>query len=775
MFKFRGVFSKHNSLRVSNNLRLQVAAILTVLFCLLVTVAIALRLEYFNRDLDQNAESTSLILGTALNNQLNQLFTENKATEVNRVLTQYTGLYGLENIFVCDTHFTIKHSNNFEHLGENCLRFIKDPKNATYFEKFDSVDRLSKMDSKNLQFLTSMPLKLKKTEYPEAFVFLDFNLRPMAQKNQRSLLIDTLVLSFYYMSTIYIIWLFFQKKISERLLNLINKTKIFAEDWQTQDSFQNDNSDDEIGQLYKAFEEMAQKIRLLITAVDTHQDNFVITDCNGYIQYANRAVAQTMEYSAEEMIGKKASLFKSGLQTKDFYDELWHVIKSGKVWQSRIYNKSKHGNIIPFSVVICPIFNANNEIKSFVSIQRNITRDLMTEKALLDTQNQAILANKAKSDFLASISHEMRSPLVAIIGASEILNDNIEDPKLLNWVNILTTSCKSLLELINNVLDWSKVESGHFELERRPFTLNTIITELQSICGFLSTKNESCFLIHSEIEENEIFIGDAVRLKQILLNLLNNAIKFTNKGCIELIIKKNTDPHHRGNLFFMVKDNGIGMSPAKLAKLFSPYFQGANSQINQLGTGLGLCITKKLVENMGGEIWVESIENKGSIFYFTLDCPKTNLNLSDLKKRKEFNTITKEFCPILVVDDLAENLNIISHFLTRSNLDHECALGGKECLSKIEQKSYPLIFLDLQMPDIDGFQCIEQIRSHPLSLCKSSYVIALSGYTTNDIIDRTLKKGFTGYLSKPISRKILLEKIDELRNKNAAHFPSATI
>lgn len=358
------------------------------------------------------------------------------------------------------------------------------------------------------------------------------------------------------------------------------------------------------------------KIKQLSLAVEQSPNSVVITDISGTIQYVNSAFTHTTGYTFDEAIGKNPAILKSGKTPEAVYKQMWETITSGKEWSGQFVNKKKNDELYEEHVVIAPIRNEDGEITNYIATKENITE-------LKDARRQADLANRTKSEFLANMSHEIRTPMNLILGMTELLLDTKLQAEQHKFLNRIQNAANNLLSLINDILDYSKIESGKLVFEQRVIVPERLFSDLE---GTLTLAAEQKGLGLHFIIENESDchpLGDQLRLHQVLMNLTGNAIKFTEQGKVEVKVILRDFDQKQCTALFTVKDTGIGIKAAKQKHIFDSFSQ-ANSSITREygGTGLGLAISSRLVELMGGTIKLSSTPGLGSIFSFSLTFPK---------------------------------------------------------------------------------------------------------------------------------------------------------
>jgi len=388
------------------------------------------------------------------------------------------------------------------------------------------------------------------------------------------------------------------------------------------------------------------------------------------------------------------------------------------------------------------------------------------EDGLTKAKHEAESAAKSKSNFLASMSHEIRTPLNAVIGLTGLLQRTDLTLEQKDYVDTIRNSGNYLLSVINNILDFSKIDSGNMKLEQQPFDLKACIEESIDLVSMSASEKGLKLSLEMDPSTPQTIVGDPSRLRQILANLLSNAVKFTDNG--EVIVSSAGQRRELGDyeIQFAIKDTGIGIPQEKMSQLFHSFSQIDNSTSRKYGgTGLGLAISKRLVELMDGRIWAESEAGKGSIFHFTIVAPAAKKQIVSMKSDKQPLSVpsSQDQYPlkILLAEDNLINQKVALQMLKKIGFEADLAANGQEAISALERQPYDIILMDIQMPEMDGIEAAKKIRERWPNGPK---IIAITAFALEGDREKCIEAGMDDYISKPI-------QIQELQNKIAAFMP----
>ncbi len=519
-----------------------------------------------------------------------------------------------------------------------------------------------------------------------------------------------------------------------------------------------------------ALQESEEKFRDIF---ESFQDIYCRTNMNSEIVMVSPSVYQSTGFEVHEIIGKNMSDFF--IENFASPEKVAGLIKLQKISNFEARLRSKTGEMLDYMLNMRVIFNENNEPEAIEGVARDITELKKASREYQKAKEDAERSLKVKESFLANMSHEIRTPMNGVIGMIDLLNETQLDTDQKDYVHTIKRSSQTLLNILNDILDLSKIEAGKMELHEAPIATSEIFEKLKSLFTQVAQqKNNTVKIILSE-KIPEFIIADETRLLQILSNLTSNALKFTENGTIEIkadIIEKKG----KFNTFKIeVIDTGIGISDENLKVLFNAFSQIDNSTKKSYGgTGLGLAISKELCRLMKGTIGVHSKSGIGSTFWFTVVIKETNISpLGKVSMNEEFtikNYFGQHSPKILLVDDNAVNRKVASEILKKAGCQVIQANSGAEAIKIIETENsdtesiFEIILMDIQMPDLDGIETTKILRSKNLKLPP---IMAMTAYSMKEDRERFIANGMDDYIPKPIRAKALLEKINEWIKKHS--------
>ncbi len=525
-----------------------------------------------------------------------------------------------------------------------------------------------------------------------------------------------------------------------------------------------------------------EKIENLSFAVEQSPTAVIVTDSEGVIEYVNQKFSLLTGYSFEDAVGNNPRILKSGYHDADYYKNIWQLLKAGKEWRGEFRNKRKNGTLYWESALIAPIISETGKIARLIAIKEDISVRKNIEELLKKSKEEAVIArkaaeeaNNAKSRFLANMSHEIRTPMNSIIGFTDILASSrlsYEQKELLDYIK---TSSNALLSLINDILDLSKIEAGKLEIEYHEFDINLILDQVLNITRTSVSKKSIKFSCVLDPAINFKIISDSLRLRQVLLNLVDNAIKFTAPSKhVRISIALESFNDNEAQIKFTVTDEGTGIPENKIKTIFMSFMQSDSSITRKFGgTGLGLTISDQIIKLMGGDgINVNSKEGVGSVFYFTLKLKKggsVHYNKPSPAADKLIEPLKNINYNILLVEDNQSNIVLTTKVLSKFGHKIEVALNGEEAIKMNEAHNYDLILMDIQMPVMDGLEATKLIRLKGYHIP----IIAMTASAMKGDYEACIAAGMDGYISKPINiseinkiiRSVFLRSTEE-NNKN---------
>lgn len=506
---------------------------------------------------------------------------------------------------------------------------------------------------------------------------------------------------------------------------------------------------------------MSLPIQILERLFEQTTDAVFILDLEGNHVNVNHRASEMLGYTKEELLGMSykeisAEVEKSTalLQTLLSHPRNQHF--------ERLFKK-KDGTIIEVEITIEVVLDAHDTPLYIQSVVRDIGKRKANERELLIAKEEAEKANQAKSEFLANMSHEIRTPLNGIIGFTELLRHTPLLPNQKIYADYVLSASNALLDIINDILDLSKIEIGKLELFPESTNIYQLCLEALDIVRFSSEQKNIQLLLNITDHVSSYFLLDATRLKQVLINLLGNAIKFTHEGYVQLNLQITPLSNWDYSLLFEVIDTGIGIPEKNRNKLFEAFEQGDASITRKYGgTGLGLTISNLLLQKMGSRLTFQSTEGKGTVFRFKLQCPISNVHTEESNKPLSPSLGPKQSTSayqILLAEDVDMNALVITKFIKLKYPSSEVVRckNGAEVVSMALSKSFDIIFMDIQMPILDGIQSTLQIRKNERT---RTPIIALSAGSMQEEKEKCLLAGMDDFISKPIRTEKLYELLE---------------
>lgn len=511
-----------------------------------------------------------------------------------------------------------------------------------------------------------------------------------------------------------------------------------------------------------AEEELVRSEQRIRSIVENVIDAIITINSRGIVQTFNPAAERIFGYTANEIIGENVNSIVPEPYKNSHDEYIQRYLATGEneiIGKTReISGERKDKTIFPLELSVSQMKLGKET--AFIGILRDISERKLIESQLVNAREEAENANRAKSDFLAVMSHEIRTPMNGILGMTHVVLDSELTQEQREHLNLVNYSAESLLSLINDILDFSKIEAGKLDLDYIDFRIRDRLDEIVKSLT-IRTHEKNVSLIYKITDEvPEVVSGDLGRIRQIIVNLVGNSIKFTEAGEISVTVGVISQTPDEVELQFDISDTGIGISQENQKMIFNPFTQADSSTTRRFGgTGLGLAITRQLIEMMNGKIWVESELGKGSVFHFTCRLGVKH-GLSQIDGKKDLLIVRG--IKILVIDDNEVNRKILKKTLEKSGMKPLMADSAREAMEtlnsyRINQDTIPIALIDVMMPEIDGFKLTEMIRTDPNH--SKLKIIIMSSVNPVDACEKCAEFGVEAYLCKPLNYRDLLHTI----------------
>jgi PAS domain S-box-containing protein len=504
------------------------------------------------------------------------------------------------------------------------------------------------------------------------------------------------------------------------------------------------------------------ELKLLSLVASNTTSGVVINNAEGEIEWVNAAFENITGFNIQDVRNQHlGDVLQGELTDMSIIEKGRELSRNKQSFEVDLLAYRKDGTPLWLTVINSVILNKKGEVEKYIEVVIDISSKKKIEIELIAAKEEALALSRAKDMFISVMSHEIRTPLNAVIGMSHLLLEGAKLDTQKENLEVLKFSSDNLLTLINDVLDFTKIETGNVELEQSDVHLRDMIHSITSSLQY-KTKEKNIYL-QSEIDPSvpDVVIGDSTRLSQIVLNIASNAVKFTNEGGIKISLEVIDQTPKQVRIRFSVADTGIGIASDKLNTIFESFKQADASTTRKFGgTGLGLAISKRLIELHDSYINVDSMPGKGSTFWFTI-----TFNITDNKKSNNINVESGLNISVLVVDDNQINRLLINKILAKWGAQVDFAENGLQAISKIESNKYDAILMDIHMPEMGGLEATQIIRSKPEPYFKNLPIIALTASMLNSQMGDIGNAGMNDYILKPFEPKILFEKLSKYQKQ----------
>ena len=497
--------------------------------------------------------------------------------------------------------------------------------------------------------------------------------------------------------------------------------------------------------------------------LDQIEDGCCVVDLRGNYLFVNDAFCRLYGFEKQEILGsnfKQSSGPERAGKLREMYHQVYTTGQPIKAFEYQILPKNRPAMFVEQSISL--EHDAQGRAVGFLAITRDCTARKLAEEAMASAKEAAEASNRAKSEFLANMSHEIRTPMNGIIGMTALVLDSAMTPAQNESLQTIRSQAESLLTVVNDILDFSKIEQHHIELESVAFSLAGAVDE---VVAPLALRARGKGLELSSViapDAPPYVVGDPVRLKQVLSNILSNAVKFTERGSVRLDVSTDECAGDRATLHARVADTGIGVPADKRAAIFEPFQQADGSMTRRFGgTGLGLAIASNLVRLMRGRLWIDDEPDAGSTFHFTVPVGiAASAPGAAVAGAGEPAAAAPRGARILIAEDNIVNQRVAAGLLTKRGHQVTVVANGREALEALQAGAFELVLMDVQMPDMDGFEATAAIREWERATGRRVRIVAMTAHAMKGDKERCLAAGMDGYLSKPIDQRSLYAAVE---------------